>query len=67
MNLLLRVSRVVGRTAAMTFVARIARRYPLVTVSWFVWRRWKRHSARTERSVVRLRSGESVTITDRVG
>lgn len=66
MGLLLRVWRVVGRTVTMTFVSRVARRYPVVTITLFVWRWWKRRAIRDDRSVVRLRRGESVVVTDRV-
>jgi hypothetical protein len=46
-------------------VARVAKRYPIVAVVFAVWRWWNRRNARTERTVVRLRDGETVSISAR--
>ena len=65
MGVLTVVLRVVGRTASTTFVTRVGRRYPIVTVALIALRWWRRRSTRTQRTVVRIRPGESLTISDR--
>jgi hypothetical protein len=59
------VSRAVGRGASATFVTRMARRYPVVAVALFALRWWRRRSIGANTTVVRIRPGETLTITDR--
>jgi hypothetical protein len=54
---------IVGRVLGIA-VARVARRYPIVAVAYAAWRWWQRRSAGSERTVVRLRRGETITVTD---
>jgi len=46
-------------------VTRVAKGYPIVAVVFAVWRWWSRRNVRTERTVVRLRDGETVSISAR--
>jgi hypothetical protein len=59
------VLRMVGRTASTTFVTRVGRRYPIVAVALLVLRWWRRNSMHADRTTVRIRPGESLTISDR--
>ena len=65
MGALARKSRVAGRVVGVTAIGRVAKRYPIVGVALFVWRWWRRREARVERRVITLKSGESLTVTDR--
>jgi hypothetical protein len=67
-----RASRLAGRAVAGALIARttatVARRYPIVAVALFVARWWRRRNARlarSDRTVVRLRRGETVTVSDK--
>jgi endonuclease YncB( thermonuclease family) len=67
-----RVSRLAGRAVAGALIARttatVVRRYPIVAVALFVARWWRRRNARlarSDRTVVRLRRGETVTVSDK--
>jgi hypothetical protein len=61
-----RVSLIAGRSVGVALIARIAKRYPIIALIAFVVRRRRNKARRDEKSVVRLRRGETVTITDRV-
>jgi predicted negative regulator of RcsB-dependent stress response len=58
-------SRFAGRAVGATIMARTVKRYPIVAVVWFGWRWWQRRAAREERSTVRLRAGETITVQDK--
>jgi hypothetical protein len=65
MAALARTSRVAGRVVGATAVGRVVKRYPIVGVALFVWRWWRRREARIERRVITLKSGETLTVSDR--
>jgi len=63
-----RTSRVVGRFAgravAASAMVRLTRRYPVIAVSLFVWRWWRRRRTRVEHTNLQLRRNDVITITD---
>ena len=65
MGALARTSRVAGRVVGATTVGRVAKRYPIVGVALFAWRWWRRREARVERRVITIKSGETLTVSDR--
>jgi hypothetical protein len=57
----------IARTSrvAATAVSRIVKRYPIVGVTLFVWRWWRRRESRIERQSLRLKSGSTITVSDK--
>jgi len=45
-------------------MARLTRRYPVIAVSLFVWRWWRRRRTRVEHTNLQLRRNDVITITD---
>jgi len=64
-----RTSRVAGKAAGRlvgaTAVSRIVKRYPIVGVTLFVWRWWRRRESRIERQSLHLKSGSTITVSDK--
>jgi len=64
-----RTSRVAGKAAGRlvgaTAAGRIIKRYPIVGVTLFVWRWWRRRESRIERQSLRLKSGSTITVSDK--
>ncbi|NBO33146.1 MAG: hypothetical protein EBT46_00550 [Actinobacteria bacterium] len=48
-------------------VARFAKRYPIIAVMFAMWRWWYRRSSRDQRTTVRLRDGQSISVSARSG
>lgn len=65
MGIVARASRVAGRAVGLTAFSRASKRYPIIGLAIVVWRWWRRREARTERRVISLKPGETVTVSDR--
>jgi len=65
MGAMSRTPRVAGRLIGATAVARFTKRYPLVAVLLFVWKWWRRRTAHTDHQVIRLKAGQTITVSDR--
>jgi hypothetical protein len=66
MGVVSRASLIAGRAVSVAVIARVAKRYPIVALVAFIVRRRRTKASRDDRSVVRLRRGETLTVTDRV-
>jgi len=60
-----RTSRVAGRFVGAAAIARLTKRYPLVAVVLLVWKWRRRRAAHTDHQVIRLKAGETITVSDR--
>jgi len=56
-----RVSSLIG----VAVVARTLKRYPIVAATLVVWRWWRRHNRRIERTTVQLDKNESISLQRR--
>ena len=65
MNTPRRIPRLAGRFFAGAVVARGVKRYPIVGVGLMVFRWWRRRSRDIDRTSVRLRSNETLTVRHR--
>ena len=65
MSPLVRLARLVARLLGTSVVGRFAKRYPIVAVTLMVLRWWRKRSVHADHKVVRLRAGETVTVSDR--
>ncbi|MFZ9706566.1 MAG: hypothetical protein ACO3CG_01885 [Ilumatobacteraceae bacterium] len=57
--------RVTGRFVGAAAVGRVAKRYPIIGVTLVVWRWWRRRQERIERTSLRLKSGSTITVSDK--
>lgn len=67
MGILVRVARFVSRALGISVVSRVGKRYPIIAVAMFAARWWSKRRTRTEREVVTLRAGETITVSDTRG
>lgn len=65
MSLTVRLARFVARLFGTSVFGRFAKRYPIVAVTLMVLRWWRKRSMHVDHKVVRLRAGETVTVSDR--
>jgi len=49
----------------LAVVARTLKRYPIVAATFMIWRWWRRRNRRIERTTVRLRHDESISLQRR--
>lgn len=65
MGIIVRLARFVGRVLGMSVIGRVGKRYPIVALTLFVVRRWRKRQTRADRQVITLRAGETITVSDK--
>ena len=65
MGIVVRLARLVGRVFGMSVIGRMSKRYPIVAVTLFVVRWWRKRQARVDHQVITLRPGETITVSDK--
>ena len=49
----------------MSVIGRMSKRYPIVAVTLFVVRWWRKRQAQVDHQVITLRPGETITVSDK--
>jgi hypothetical protein len=49
----------------MSVIGRAGKRYPIVALTLFVVRWWRKRQTRVDRQVITLRAGETITVSDK--
>ncbi|MFM7046413.1 MAG: hypothetical protein ACKOXX_00680 [Actinomycetota bacterium] len=65
MGIIVRLARFVGRVLGMSVIGRVGKRYPIVALTLFVVRWWRKRQTRVDRQVITLRAGETITVSDK--
>jgi len=65
MGIVVRLARLVGRVFGMSVIGRMSKRYPIVAVTLFVVRWWRKRQAQVDHQVITLRPGETFTVSDK--
>jgi hypothetical protein len=65
MGIIVRLVRFVGRVLGMSVIGRVGKRYPIVALTLFVVRWWRKRQTRVDRQVITLRAGETITVSDK--
>jgi hypothetical protein len=60
-------SRRAGRAVGAAVIVRSLKRYPIVVLVLFCWRWARRRASRVERTTVRLRADETITLQEKRG
>ena len=65
MGIVVRLARLVGRVFGISVIGRMSKRYPIVAVTLFIVRWWRKRQARVDHQVITVRTGETITVSDK--